>query len=199
MLTLSQAVVVEGKYDKIRLSSLIDALILPVNGFRIYHDKETLSLLRKLALDCGIIILTDSDAAGVQIRGFLRSASTEGTVYHAYIPDRYGKERRKVAPSAEGKLGVEGFDDKTLLQAFYDCGACENSVPKSQKTVTNVTLYTLGLSGKPDSARLRRAVLRKLGLPERMSTKAMAQLLSTMVTEDELAALVEKEAENAIL
>lgn len=192
MLKLSQTVVVEGKYDQIRLSSLLDAAILPVGGFQIYHDKETLALIRRLACECGIIILTDSDAAGFQIRSFLRSAVREGKVYHAYIPDRYGKEKRKPTPSAEGKLGVEGMPDELLLDAIRRSGALEDTAPQ-EAFVTRTDLYLLGLSGRPDSAKRRRAVLTRLGLPQRLS----AAQLCKMITLRELQALLNDEKEEA--
>lgn len=177
MIRLTQAVIVEGKYDQIRLSALFDTLILPVNGFRIYHDRETLALIRRLAVERGIVILTDSDAAGFKLRSFLRSAVREGTVYNAYIPDRYGKERRKAVPSAEGKLGVEGMPDEELLEAVRRSGAMENT-PAPEQTVTRTELYLLGLSGHPDSAKRRRALLQKLGLPQRLSAAQLAKLVT---------------------
>ena len=114
MITCKQPVIVEGKYDKIKLSALIDGTIIETNGFTIFKDKDKLEMLRVLAKKTGLIILTDSDAAGFKIRNYIRSAIPEGELIHVYIPDVYGKERRKAAPSKEGKLGVEGIDLKTL-------------------------------------------------------------------------------------
>ena len=108
MIHLRQAVVVEGKYDKIRLSALVDGPILVTNGFRIFKNREQMALLRRLARQDGILILTDSDAAGFKIRNYIKSAVPDGKIYHAYIPEILGKEARKDRPSKEGTLGVEG-------------------------------------------------------------------------------------------
>lgn len=118
MIHVAQAIIVEGKYDKIKLSSLLDAVILTTNGFHIFHDADKMALIRYYAKTTGIIILTDSDTAGFRIRNYLKGAVHDGKLFHVYIPDIYGKERRKLKPSAEGKLGVEGIDKNALLAAL---------------------------------------------------------------------------------
>ena len=122
-LKVSQVIVVEGRYDKAKLSSLVDAVIVTTNGFGIYKDSQTLGYLRQAARRCGVIILTDSDAAGFQIRNYLANAIGEGQVLHAYIPDIYGKERRKASPGREGKLGVEGVEARLIVAALQKAGA----------------------------------------------------------------------------
>ncbi|MDE7279384.1 MAG: toprim domain-containing protein, partial [Oscillospiraceae bacterium] len=123
MLHVKQAVIVEGKYDKIKLSSVIDGVIIPTDGFNVFKNKETLALIRYFAETTGIIILTDSDAAGFKIRSFLKGAvGGKGEILNVYVPDIFGKERRKTAPSKEGKLGVEGMEKEIILEAFRKAG-----------------------------------------------------------------------------
>ena len=134
MIHIAQAIIVEGKYDKIKLSSILDAVILVTNGFHIFHDAEKMSLIRYYAKTTGVIILTDSDTAGFKIRHYLKGAVHEGKLYHVYIPDIYGKERRKDKPSAEGKLGVEGIDKKRLLEAFGKAGILAEEAPEQTRS-----------------------------------------------------------------
>ena len=133
MLRVKQAVIVEGKYDKIKLSSVIDGVIIPTNGFNVFKNRETLELIRYFAETSGIIILTDSDAAGFKIRSFLKGAVGKGEILNVYVPDIFGKEKRKTVPSKEGKLGVEGMEKAVLLEAFRKAGviAEENGDRKS--------------------------------------------------------------------
>lgn len=182
---LSQAVLVEGKYDKIRLESVVEALILTTDGFQIFKDRERHALLRELAKRCGLIVLTDSDAAGFKLRGYIRNIVPEGEVVHVYIPDVFGKERRKRAPSAEGKLGVEGMDTATLRGALRRAGVLEDhSAPKSDP-ITRQNLYEDGLMGGPGSAERRRALYRALGLPQRLSTSAALEAMNHMLTREQ--------------
>ncbi|HOO06571.1 MAG TPA: toprim domain-containing protein [Ruminococcus sp.] len=146
MIKIDEAIIVEGKYDKIKLSSAVDAVIIPTNGFRIFKDPEKLSLIRYYAEKTGIVILTDSDSAGRKIRGYLRGAVNCGRIVNVYIPDIFGKEKRKAKPSAEGKLGVEGIDVPTLLAAFEKAGVTAGSSTRPSD-ITKVTLFELGLSG----------------------------------------------------
>ncbi len=175
---------VEGRYDKNTLSQVVDAVILETAGFGIFKDDERLALLRRLAQNQGLIVLTDSDGAGFVIRNYLKGAVDPALVKHAYIPDRPGKERRKRTPGREGKLGVEGMDPATLLEAlrkagatFLDEGAKE---AKPRRPVTKADLYAAGLSGTPDAAENRRALLKRLDLPERMSANAMLEVLNAL-------------------
>ena len=203
MLYLSQAVVVEGKYDKIKLSSILDAVILVTNGFHIFKDTQKLELIRHYARTTGIVILTDSDAAGFQIRSFLKGAIHEGQIYHVYPPDVYGKERRKEKSSAEGKLGVEGIEKKLLLEAFQKAGIlAEDSNKKlppvssdAQDTITRCDLFELKLTGSPDSKARRKALQKYLRLPDLLSTSSLLEVLNTMMTREELIQMM-KNAEN---
>lgn len=185
MLKIKQAVIVEGKYDKIRLSNLVDAVIIPTNGFELYKNKETAELIKMLSKKTGIIILTDSDSAGFQIRSRLRSITRGGEVINVYIPDIMGKERRKRAPSAEGKLGVEGVGDEILLEAFRKAGvfAEERTVPKDP--ITKADLMERGLVGGEYSAEKRAELQRSLGLPERLSANMLLEILNVMYSREE--------------
>lgn len=199
MLQVDEAIIVEGKYDKIKLSSVVSAVIIVTNGFGIFKDKEKLELIRYYARTTGIIILTDSDSAGRKIRGYIRGAVGEGSIKNVYIPDIFGKEKRKEKPSAEGKLGVEGIDVRTLEEAFRKAGisSSENTV---RSDITKMTLFELGLSGGPESSMLRKRLQKKLGLPEHMSASALVEVLCTMMDAQELAGYVSelKEEDNVI-
>lgn len=191
MIHISQAIIVEGKYDKIKLSSILDAVILVTNGFRIFKDTEKMALIRYYAETTGIIILTDSDTAGFQIRNYLKGAIHNGKIYHVYIPDIYGKERRKEKPSAEGKLGVEGIDKKRLLEAFAKAGVLTDEVPEKTDPITRYDLYALGLSGGADSKARRKALQKQLGLPDLLSAASLLEVLNTMMTKQELQHMLE--------
>ncbi len=192
MIKIKQAVIVEGKYDKIKLSTVLDTVIIPTEGFGIFKDKEKQKLIKRLAQTRGIVILTDSDSAGFKIRSFIGGSVPQECVYHAYIPDVFGKERRKDAPSKEGKLGVEGIDSAVLLEALDRAGVtCEHTHEKSRE-VTAYDLYEAGLSGRPDSATRRKDFLRLLSLPERLSTSSLVKLINTFMTYDEFENSVQK-------
>lgn len=192
MITCKQPVIVEGKYDKIKLSALIDGTIIETNGFTIFKDKDKLEMLRVLAKKTGLIILTDSDAAGFKIRNYIRSAIPEGELIHVYIPDVYGKERRKAAPSKEGKLGVEGIDLETLRQCFEKAGVTAENVPARREEITKADLFLWGLSGTDGAFQRRQLLLKELNFPERMSTKALLPVLNTLFTKQELEQLLDK-------
>ena len=192
MIKIRQAIVVEGKYDKIKLSSIIDGTIITVGGFEIFRDKEKLQLLRLLAQKTGLIILTDSDVAGFRIRNFLSGAIGEGEVIHAYIPDIAGKERRKDRPSAEGKLGVEGVSKEVILTALTQAGVMTSDVPASGHPITKVDFYEDGLTGGPNSSQRRAKLQKELGLPEHLSTNSLLTLLNTMMDYESYKQLIEK-------
>lgn len=189
---LSQAVLVEGKYDKIKLESVVDALILTCDGFRIYKDREQKELLRSLAKTCGLIVLTDSDRAGFQIRGYLSGLVGNEGITHVYIPDIFGKERRKRVGSAEGKLGVEGMDPKILEEAFRKAGVLEATQKQkpADETITRQDLYEDGFTGGPGSAQRRRKLYEKLGLPGRLSTSSALEVLNQILTRQEYQELI---------
>lgn len=191
MLKLKEALVVEGKYDKIKLSALVDGIIVETGGFGIFRDEEKLRYLRRLAEERGLIVLTDSDGAGFLIRGKIASCVQKGRILHAYIPDVMGKERRKAAPSKEGKLGVEGMDLATLRQALERAGATlegSSSSPAAEaeaEKITKADLYGLGLSGGPDSGEKRKALQKALDLPERLSSNGLLDALNALYGREE--------------
>ena len=194
MRRVREAIVVEGRYDKNTLSQVVDAVILETAGFGVFKDQERLALLRRLAEQRGIIVLTDSDGAGFVIRNFLKGAIPPEQVKHAYIPDIRGKERRKRAPGKEGKLGVEGMPPQLLLEALERAGATflDGDGPRSPRgELTPAQLYVLGLTGRPDSAQRRQALLKRLDLPEHMSAKALLTVLNALYTSDEVIQLVQ--------
>lgn len=188
LIYVRQAVIVEGRYDKIKLSSIIDGVIIATDGFRIYKDKEKCALIRHYAKTTGIIILTDSDSAGFQIRGYLKNIvgnESKDKIINVYIPDIFGKERRKSKPSKEGKLGVEGVDTQTLIKAFEKAGIEGGEHKENKDPITRADLYEDGLMGKPESTKMRRQLLKQFEFPELMSTGAMLDLLNSAVTREE--------------
>ncbi len=194
MIRIREAIVVEGRYDKAALAGLVDTVILDTGGFGIFSDREKLELLRRLAKSRGLVVLTDSDGGGFVIRNFLKSALNEKNVKHAYIPDIYGKEKRKRTRSKEGKLGVEGMSPEILLESLRRAGVELNGaeVPaKGEEPFTKAEFYAMGLSGRVDSAALRAYVQREFGLPERLSANALLDVLNILVTREELYAVIQ--------
>ena len=193
MMTVRQVIVVEGKYDAIRVHSAVNAIVVQTDGFRIFRDAEKRALLRRYAAARGLIVLTDSDSAGAVIRNHLRSILPPEQVAMAYVPPVAGKERRKPAPSKEGLLGVEGMDNRIIIDALIRAGAdLGEGTPPHTMTLTKADLYALGLSGNPDSAALRRDLLQALGLPHMLSANALLDVLNTTVTETQLQMLLHK-------
>ena len=194
MIRVKEAIVVEGRYDKNTLSQVVDAVIVETSGFGVFKDKEKLALLRRLAEKRGLIILTDSDGAGFVIRNYLKGSIPGERIKHAYIPDLYGKERRKRAPGKEGKLGVEGMRRSVLEAALRRAGATilDASAPESRaKPLTKADLFALGLSGGPDSAARRGALCRALDLPEHLSANALTEVLGALYSAEELSRLLQ--------
>lgn len=195
MLRIREAIVVEGRYDKNTLSQLVDTLILETSGFGIFKDQEQLALLRRVAAQRGLIVFTDPDGAGFVIRNRLKSAIPDEQLKHAYVPDVFGKERRKARPGKEGKLGVEGMSPDVLVEALRRAGATVLEQEQPSRQILNLTkadLMALGLSGGADSAVRRAALLRELALPEHMSANALLQVLNTCCTREELDRALEK-------
>ena len=189
MLRIREAIVVEGRYDKNTLSQLVDTVIIETSGFGIFKDKERLALLRRLAEKRGLIVLTDPDGAGFVIRSHLRGSLPPDRVKHAYVPDIYGKERRKRAPGKEGKLGVEGMKPAVLLEALRRAGATfadEETVGERRKDpITKADLFALGLTGGTDSAARRQALLKRLDLPEHLTPNGMLEALNLLYGREE--------------
>lgn len=192
MVKIREAIVVEGRYDKNTLSQIVDATIFETNGFGIFKDQQRMDMLRRVAEKRGLIVFTDSDGAGFVIRNRIKSCIPGEHLRHAYIPDIYGKERRKAAPGKEGKLGVEGMSCEVLLEALRRCGATiEGEDISEHARITKQDLMALGLSGGKDSSAKRLVLLRKLSLPEHMSANAMLQALNMLYTLEELTGIVD--------
>lgn len=194
MVRIKEAIVVEGRYDRNTLSQIVDAPILETSGFGIMKDKTQLQLLRRVAQKRGLIIFTDSDGAGFVIRNYLKSSIDNQYLKHAYIPDIYGKERRKAAAGKEGKLGVEGMTPQVIIDCLRRAGATlegETSVLGTEP-ITKQDLMEIGLSGGKESSLLRLRLLKRLGLPEHMSCNAMLQALNLLYSPQELATIMEE-------
>ena len=198
MVKIKEAIVVEGRYDKNTLSQIVDAEILETSGFGIMKDKKQLALLRRVAEKRGLIIFTDSDGAGFVIRNDLKGAIDGKHLRHAYIPDIPGKERRKSAPGKEGKLGVEGMTPQVILDALRKAGATVlgEDEKRTPGNITKQDMMELGLSGAANSSALRKQLLKKLDLPEHMSSNALLQAVNLLYTRDELRQLLSQLGEN---
>lgn len=203
MRKVREVIIVEGRYDKNTLSQLVDATILETGGFAVFHNRQKLALLRRLAEKRGVILLTDSDGAGFVIRNYLKGALPKEQVKQAYIPDIAGRERRKRKAGKEGKLGVEGMRPETLLQALERAGATfeeDGRIPPGTPgaALTKQNLYVLGLAGGKDSAARRAALQKKLGLPEHLSANALLEVLNLLYSPGELAAVLEEAREGKV-
>jgi len=187
MRRVREVIVVEGRYDKNALRQVVDATVVETKGFGIFSDRERLALLRRLAAERGLILLTDSDGAGFVIRNFLKGAIPRSQLKQAYIPDIPGKERRKASPGKEGKLGVEGMKPEVLLEALERAGAtfADGASPAEREPVTKADFYELELTGCPGSGSRRAALLKRLGLPERMTANALLEAVNILYTRDE--------------
>ncbi len=177
---ISQAVVVEGKYDKIKLENTVDALIITTDGFGIFKNAEKKEYLRKLAEERGLLIITDSDSAGFIIRNHLKSFIDDKLIFNAYIPSVKGKEKRKNAPSKEGTLGVEGISGEMILEAIEKSGALGKGEEETdRKTYTLSDLFSMGLSGTADARERRERLFDLLGLPKHMNTNSLIKYMNT--------------------
>lgn len=185
MITIKEAVIVEGRYDKIRLSSVVEGTIIETNGFRIFKDEQMRSYLKRLAGEVGVVILTDSDRAGFLIRNHIKSFLPPEQIKQAYIPEVKGVERRKRKPSKEGLLGVEGIDEAVLLRALQQAGCTLGDPQPNKMNLTKADLYADGLWGREQSADFRRELCRRLNLPGRLSAGDLLQALNRLVTRQE--------------
>lgn len=184
MIKIRQAVIVEGKYDKIKLSGIIDAPIIQTDGFGIFKDKELQLMIRKLAEKRGILVLTDSDSAGFKIRSFIGSTVDQKHIKHAYIPDIFGKESRKTEPSKEGKIGVEGVSEEIIIKALKNAGVLCESTPEPERPITKLDLYELGFTGGEDSSLKRAELLKYYSFPSRLSANSLVKVLNCVTTYD---------------
>ena len=186
---VSEVIVVEGRYDKNTLSQVVDAVIIETSGFGLFNDREKQQLLRTLAQKRGLIVLTDSDGAGFVIRNFIKGCVDPKLVKHAYIPDVYGKERRKSSPSKEGKLGVEGMSPDVILDCLRRAGATiDGACAGASVGISKADMYIKGLTGKPDSAKKRAELLKKMALPEKMTAEALLQVLNAIMSREDFLA-----------
>ncbi len=194
MLKIKEAIIVEGRYDQNTLSQLVDTLILPTQGFGIFKDKDKAAMLRRVAEKRGVIVLTDSDGAGFVIRNHLKGVLPQDQVKHAYIPDIYGKERRKATAGKEGKLGVEGMRPEVLKEALLRAGATvvgEEMSSQPRRQITRSDLFTAQLIGCAGSQERRKNLLHQLDLPEHLSTKALLQVLNQLMSYEEYTKVIQ--------
>ena len=183
MIKIDKPIIVEGKYDKIRLSNFIDAVIIETDGFRIFSDKEKRAFIRNLAKSKGIIVMTDSDSAGFRIRNFIRNIASDGNVINVYIPDVFGKEKRKTEPSKEGKLGVEGLSEEIITKALENAGVFHTQSEISARRIVTVTdLFEDGFTGNDNSRERKQKLLKSLSLPSRLSNSQLLKLINTFMS-----------------
>lgn len=194
MYKIKETIVVEGVYDKIKLSRFIDAVIIVTNGFRVFSDERILKSIKKMAEETGIVILTDSDSAGFKIRNYIKQSIPENQVKHAYVPDVRGKEKRKREPGKEGLLGVEGIKDDIILSALKNAGCTIDGNAKSPKTgraITKADLYKAGLSGGLGSHEKRNALAAALGIPMKISANMLLDILNRLLDYDEFCEIIQ--------
>ena len=193
MIKIKEAVIVEGKYDKIKLSGIIDTVIIETDGFAIFKDKEKQNLIRFLSEKRGIIIMTDSDSAGFKIRNFINGITKSENIKNVYIPDIYGKEKRKTESSKEGKLGVEGMNPEIIMTALEKAGVlCSENDKKSGNEITHTDFFEDGISGGENSSQIRKALAKELELPERISSSSLLKIINSYMTYDEYKEAIRK-------
>lgn len=195
MYRVKEAIIVEGVYDKIRLSGFIDGIILTTGGFRVFNSRKTQQSIRTLAEKTGVVILSDSDSAGLKIRNFIKQLAPDAVILHAYIPEINGKERRKDKASAEGLLGVEGMTEEIIIDAIRKSGATVDDfagMPRSEREITKADMFALGLSGGEGSAEKRAAIAKELGLPSKLSANMLLDVINRLLTYEELCSLTDK-------
>lgn len=197
MINLKPAIVVEGKYDKNKLSQIFDTVIIEVGGFGLFKNDEKMNMLRRIAETRGLVVLTDSDGAGLVIRNRIKSCISNGKVYHAYVPDVIGKEKRKNRPSKEGKLGVEGMPDEIIIEAVKNSGAMDDN-GIIEPLLTKERMYELGLSGKAESKAKRATLIKKLNLPENLSANALIDAINALGEDHQVKTYLNSLGENNV-
>lgn len=195
MIKLECPVIVEGKYDKITLENVIDALIIPTNGFSVFKDKEKRDLIRLLAKEKGVIVMTDSDNAGNLIRSYIKKIVGDSKIINVYVPALSGKEKRKTKASKEGLLGVEGMTPEIIEKALEKSGVFGREVAAKRRKITKNDMYLLGLSGRENSSIKRKQLLKKLELPQSLSSSAMLDILNTLYTYEEFIGVIDNAEE----
>lgn len=194
MYSVKETIIVEGVYDKIKLSRFIDAVIIITNGFRVFSDERIMKSITKMAQETGIVILTDSDSAGFKIRNYIKQSLPEGSVKHAYIPDVHGKEKRKREAGKEGLLGVEGIKDEIILDALKKAGCTIDgsaAAPKKGREIVKADLYKAGLSGGTGSHEKRNMLAASLGIPMKISANMLLDMLNRLLTYEEFCEIVQ--------
>lgn len=184
MIRLDRPVIVEGKYDKIALKNIVDALIITTDGFGIFKNKEKCDLIRRLARKNGVIIMTDSDSAGAVIRSYIKKIVSDCEIINVYVPELRGKEKRKAKPSKSGLIGVEGMSPEIIEDALRKSGVFSVRAEERRK-ITKADMFAFGLSGREESREKRKSFLRQLGLPESLSSSAMLDVLNNCFTFEE--------------
>jgi ribonuclease M5 len=195
MYIVKETIIVEGIYDKIKLSRFIDAPILVTGGFSVYRSSAMMQTIRKMAVETGVVILTDSDSAGFRIRNYIKQGIQEGRVLHAYVPDIRGKEKRKQAPGKEGLLGVEGMTEKVILDALIKSGATVNGsaeTARPARKITKTDMMRLGLAGGSGSRELRQKLSSALGIPMKISANMLLDVLNRLLDYDELEGMIKE-------
>lgn len=188
---ISKPILVEGKYDKIKLESILDAYIITTDGFNVFKNDEKTVLIRKLSEKNGIIVITDSDGAGLVIRNYINSILPKNKVTHLYIPEIHGKEKRKSVPSKSGLIGVEGVEADTLRKIFSPLREDNTSVSRTDsRKITKRDFYIDGLSGTDNSSEKRKQIAKSLGFPTNMSANSLLDALNMLYTYDEYLMLI---------
>ena len=193
VIKINEAVIVEGKYDKIKLSGILDTVIIETDGFAIFKDKEKQKLIRFLAEKQGIVIMTDSDSAGFKIRSFIKGITKSENVKNVYMPDVYGKEKRKTEASKEGKLGVEGMNVQVIIEALEKSGVlyCQND-KKQSREITHTDFFEDGVSGGENSSHIRKMLAKELDLPEKISSSSLLKIINSYMTYEEYKQAIKK-------
>lgn len=189
---IKEIIIVEGKYDKIKLSSFLDGIIIETNGFQIFKDREKMAYIRKMAALRGVLILTDSDGAGLVIRNYLMGSIPKSQIKQAYIPEILGKEKRKKTPSKAGTLGVEGVGKEIILNALRRAGVSEYGCNDGTQPIGKTDLFEDGLNGGENSAAKRQKLLHFLQLPSNLSSNALLQTLNAMMTREEYKTMIQQ-------
>lgn len=194
MLKTESLVIVEGKYDKIRLEGILDAFIITTDGFGIFKDRDKIEFIKSYAGKNGALIITDSDSAGFTIRKFLNDILPEDKIYNVFLPDIYGREKRKKVTSKEGKIGLEGMSSEVIVTALKNSGFNFQTDSQSDTSceITPYTLYELGFSGTADSSKRLAKLTDALSLPERISKNSLLKYLNMNYTDEQLRDIVKK-------
>ena len=192
MIRTDSVIIVEGKYDKIKLGNIIDGTIITTNGFSVFKDEEKKRLIKDMAKKRGLVVVTDSDSAGMMIRNYIKNICQDAEIKNVYIPQIIGKEKRKEKAGKENLLGVEGISDSVLISAFQKAGVLVTGEKGNKEPITKNYLYTLGLSGHKDSKEQRRSLANYLGIIENTSSNVFLDIINTFYDKNEFERRVNK-------